>query len=192
MECRSGRIGRVEILNRERVNSAGSSPNWLLDANEEAAATAHPQFAPSLALDDAALAPSLTLPLYTMFEARLLQGSLLKKILDGMKDLVTQANFDCSRCESPDHRAVAVAVVACGSAGACVADSGVLLVCAAPVSRCRRWTTATSLWWRCSCGRTASSTTAAVRVASRASLRHSRGCGACMLCHVWSASDDGT
>ena len=33
-----------------------------------------------------------------MFEARLLQGSLLKKILDGMKDLVTQANFDCSRC----------------------------------------------------------------------------------------------
>ena len=32
-----------------------------------------------------------------MFEARLLQGSLLKKILDGMKDLVTQANFDCSR-----------------------------------------------------------------------------------------------
>ena len=35
-----------------------------------------------------------------MFEARLLQGSLLKKILDGMKDLVTQANFDCSRCGS--------------------------------------------------------------------------------------------
>ena len=35
-----------------------------------------------------------------MFEARLLQGSLLKKILDGMKDLVTQANFDCSRCVS--------------------------------------------------------------------------------------------
>ena len=35
-----------------------------------------------------------------MFEARLLQGSLLKKILDGMKDLVTQANFDCSRCDA--------------------------------------------------------------------------------------------
>lgn len=31
-----------------------------------------------------------------MFEARLLQGSLLKKILDAMKDLVTDANFDCS------------------------------------------------------------------------------------------------
>ena len=31
-----------------------------------------------------------------MFEARLIQGSLLRKILDGMKDLVTQANFDCS------------------------------------------------------------------------------------------------
>jgi proliferating cell nuclear antigen len=31
-----------------------------------------------------------------MFEARLLQGSLLKKILEAMKDLVTQANFDCS------------------------------------------------------------------------------------------------
>ena len=36
-----------------------------------------------------------------MFEARLLQGSMLKKILDGMKDLVTQANFDCSRCVVP-------------------------------------------------------------------------------------------
>ena len=36
-------------------------------------------------------------PFVAMFEARLLQGSLLKKILDGMKDLVTQANFDCSR-----------------------------------------------------------------------------------------------
>ena len=32
-----------------------------------------------------------------MFEARLVQGSLLKKILEAMKDLVTQANFDCSR-----------------------------------------------------------------------------------------------
>eukprot|EP00270_Netrium_digitus_P013454 TRINITY_DN4476_c0_g1_i1.p1 TRINITY_DN4476_c0_g1~~TRINITY_DN4476_c0_g1_i1.p1 ORF type:complete len:263 (+),score=44.80 TRINITY_DN4476_c0_g1_i1:438-1226(+) len=31
-----------------------------------------------------------------MFEARLVQGSLLKKILDAMKDLVTDANFDCS------------------------------------------------------------------------------------------------
>eukprot|EP00850_Spirogloea_muscicola_P000034 SM000001S04436 [mRNA] locus=s1:261514:262861:+ [translate_table: standard] len=31
-----------------------------------------------------------------MFEARLLQGSLLKKVLDAIKDLVTDANFDCS------------------------------------------------------------------------------------------------
>ena len=31
-----------------------------------------------------------------MFEARLVQGSVLKKILDAVKDLVTDANFDCS------------------------------------------------------------------------------------------------
>lgn len=31
-----------------------------------------------------------------MFEARLVQGNLLKKILDAIKDLVTQANFDCN------------------------------------------------------------------------------------------------
>ena len=31
-----------------------------------------------------------------MFEARLLQGSLLKKILESIKDLVTEANFDCN------------------------------------------------------------------------------------------------
>lgn len=31
-----------------------------------------------------------------MFEARLLQAGILKKILEAMKDLVTDANFDCS------------------------------------------------------------------------------------------------
>jgi len=31
-----------------------------------------------------------------MFEARLLQGVILKKIMDSIKDLVTEANFDCS------------------------------------------------------------------------------------------------
>lgn len=31
-----------------------------------------------------------------MFEARLIQGSLLKKIVESMKDLVTDANLDCS------------------------------------------------------------------------------------------------
>lgn len=31
-----------------------------------------------------------------MFEARLVQGGLLKKVLDAVKDLVTDANFDCS------------------------------------------------------------------------------------------------
>ena len=31
-----------------------------------------------------------------MFEARLTQGSLLKKVLEAIKDLVTDANFDCS------------------------------------------------------------------------------------------------
>ncbi|PKU74198.1 proliferating cell nuclear antigen-like [Dendrobium catenatum] len=32
----------------------------------------------------------------TMLELRLVQGSLLKKVLEAMKDLVTDANFDCS------------------------------------------------------------------------------------------------
>jgi proliferating cell nuclear antigen len=31
-----------------------------------------------------------------MFEARLVQAGLLKKILEAIKDLVTDANFDCS------------------------------------------------------------------------------------------------
>ena len=31
-----------------------------------------------------------------MFEARLTQGGLLKKVLEAIKDLVTEANFDCS------------------------------------------------------------------------------------------------
>ena len=31
-----------------------------------------------------------------MFELRLVQGSLLKKLIDAIKDLVTDANFDCS------------------------------------------------------------------------------------------------
>jgi len=31
-----------------------------------------------------------------MFEARLLQGSILKKIIESIKDLVSEANFDCA------------------------------------------------------------------------------------------------
>lgn len=31
-----------------------------------------------------------------MFEARLVQGAVLKKVLDSIKDLVTDANFDCA------------------------------------------------------------------------------------------------
>ena len=31
-----------------------------------------------------------------MFELRLVQGSLLKKLIDAIKDLVNDANFDCS------------------------------------------------------------------------------------------------
>jgi len=31
-----------------------------------------------------------------MFEARLLQGNILKKLMEAIKDLVTDANFDCS------------------------------------------------------------------------------------------------
>ena len=33
---------------------------------------------------------------FKMFEARLVQGNLLKKLLESVKDLVTDANFDCS------------------------------------------------------------------------------------------------
>lgn len=32
----------------------------------------------------------------TMFEARIVQGSLLKKILEAVKDLVGDCNFECS------------------------------------------------------------------------------------------------
>ena len=32
-----------------------------------------------------------------MFEARISQGSLLKKLIDALKDLVDNGNFDCSR-----------------------------------------------------------------------------------------------
>lgn len=31
-----------------------------------------------------------------MFEARLAQGNILKLIIDAMKDLVSDANFECS------------------------------------------------------------------------------------------------
>lgn len=31
-----------------------------------------------------------------MFEARLLEGNILKKLMEATKDLVTDANFDCS------------------------------------------------------------------------------------------------
>jgi len=31
-----------------------------------------------------------------MFEARMVQGSLLKKLVDAMKELVNEANFECS------------------------------------------------------------------------------------------------
>jgi len=31
-----------------------------------------------------------------MLEARLLQGSLLKKVVDALKELVTEANLECS------------------------------------------------------------------------------------------------
>ena len=31
-----------------------------------------------------------------MFEARLAQGSLLKKIIDAIKDIVREVNWDCS------------------------------------------------------------------------------------------------
>lgn len=31
-----------------------------------------------------------------MFEARLLQGAVLKKVLEAIKDLLTEATFDCS------------------------------------------------------------------------------------------------
>ena len=39
---------------------------------------------------------TLLRPFAKMFEARLEQGALLKKLLDAVKELVTDANFDCS------------------------------------------------------------------------------------------------
>jgi hypothetical protein len=32
-----------------------------------------------------------------MFEARITQGNLLKKLIDSIKDLVSEANFDCNK-----------------------------------------------------------------------------------------------
>ena len=32
----------------------------------------------------------------TMFEAKLVQGSVLRRVLESIKDLVTEANWDCS------------------------------------------------------------------------------------------------
>jgi hypothetical protein len=44
-----------------------------------------------------AKAPEFKLQLtQAMFEARLVQGNVLKKIVEAMKDLVTDANLDCS------------------------------------------------------------------------------------------------
>lgn len=40
-----------------------------------------------------------------MFEARVGQGVLLKKILDSVKDLVSDANWDCGRCVIPRRNA---------------------------------------------------------------------------------------
>ena len=34
-----------------------------------------------------------------MFEARLVQGNLLRKVIEAIKDLVTDANFDCTEQE---------------------------------------------------------------------------------------------
>eukprot|EP00897_Mesotaenium_endlicherianum_P004010 jgi/Mesen1/3637/ME000020S03166 len=52
-----------------------------------------------------------------MFEARLTQGQLLKKVLDAIKDLVTDANFDCSpsgfslQCMDQSHVALTVLLI---------------------------------------------------------------------------------
>ena len=40
--------------------------------------------------------PLLPPLVFTMFEARIVQGSLLKKILEAVKDLVGDCNFECS------------------------------------------------------------------------------------------------
>jgi proliferating cell nuclear antigen len=42
------------------------------------------------------LAPLLSLLRLTVFEAKLVQGSLLKKIVESIRELVTDANVDCS------------------------------------------------------------------------------------------------
>lgn len=52
-------------------------------------------FVPGILERTSIRAPSRT-HTHTMFEARLVQGSLLKKVLESIKDLVTDANFDCS------------------------------------------------------------------------------------------------
>ena len=39
---------------------------------------------------------NLITDLFIMFEARLVQGNLLKKVLESLKDLLSEATWDCS------------------------------------------------------------------------------------------------
>ena len=56
-----------------------------------------------------------------MFEARLVQGHLLKKVLDSVKDLLDQATWDCDeeglQLQAMDNSHVSLVSVILGSEG---------------------------------------------------------------------------
>jgi len=56
----------------------------------------HNRELPSLRSSPSLFTSQHTSTVKNMFEARLVQGSVLKKVLDSIKDLVTDANFDCA------------------------------------------------------------------------------------------------
>lgn len=58
--------------------------------------SSHPTHHTRIAHTQPTLPTHTPTPLSAMFEARLQQGAILKKLLESIKDLVNEANFDCS------------------------------------------------------------------------------------------------
>ena len=94
-----------------------------------------------------------------MFEARLQQGSLLKKLIESIRELVNEANFDVSSTGI----SLQVRHDAPPSAPSCAPSCGPLYAAPLPTGACavadcvgarargggrRRWTQATCLWCR--------------------------------------------
>ena len=84
-----GRAGRA----RARADKASSREPFETQTRAGTEQAADPQSKHSFRASRTSAPRSHT---HTMFEARLVQGNVLKKIVEAMKDLVTDANLDCS------------------------------------------------------------------------------------------------